>query len=174
MKYSIFLTSTCLFLSILIGGIFLFPKYQNLSQLKASIGQKKLQLENQERYFNQLQDISKKLEGYKESINKIDAMLPSSPDFSSLIYFFNQRAKETGMSVERISISPPSPLKKRERIKEYTISLDLSGSYPSLRNLLLASEKSARLLTLENLNISVAKKEGQLDKYNLVFKVHSY
>lgn len=181
-------TATLFFLAIL-GLLFLVqPKYQAFKQLKAQERFQQTQVENRERFFAQLEEISQRFEGYGEALDKINSALPSSPQMSLLLNFLNKTAEKNGLLLKEIGPVTTSKLSPQEiekirgketaqggkELKETRVSLEILGDYPSFKNFLAALEKSARLIEIENVKFNTLKTGAGLFRFNLQIKVYSY
>jgi Tfp pilus assembly protein PilO len=83
-------------------------------------------------------------------------------------------APENGLLLNSIGSVSTKPSTSKPEIKETVIGpLKLSGSYPSLKNFLVALEKNSRIIEVENISFSVPK-EGDLFDFGITIKVYSY
>jgi Tfp pilus assembly protein PilO len=168
----IFVIGVCLFLTIVLGIFLLWPKYQDLSELKLEIFKKKLEIQSQEDYLLNLQEASRKLEERQNVLAKIDSALPPDSSLPVLFNFFQKASSESGLVLGdfgKIAISPEEKLSPRE----ITLNLFLSGPYPAFKNFLYALENSARLIEVENISFSTPLEED-IFSFQLGIKVHSY
>jgi len=162
------------FLSALIlSAFFTFPKYQEVMNLKSQIEAKRTVLQYKEDRLLQLKDLEEKLEYYKEPLEKLDSALPKDPDLPNLFNFLEKTALENGLILGEISSFTVSPPKTKEQLGQASVTFSLSGSYSSFKNFLDALEKSARLITLENLSFS-SPEEGETFNFDLIIKVSFY
>src|SRR4030042_6800451 len=77
----------CFVFSLILGPTLLWPKYQSLKELQNSINIKKMEIEEQEQYFAEIETIKVKLAENSEATSKIDSALPDSIDIPSLLNF---------------------------------------------------------------------------------------
>lgn len=150
---------------------FVFPKYQEITDLKVRIEEKRIALQHQEEYSQSLRDLEKKLEDYKESLEKVDSALSEEPDIPSLFDFLQRAASENGLILEKTGTFSVSPSKSEGEVGEAKVSFSVSGPYPSFKGFLKTLEKSARLIELERLSFS-SPKEGDIFPFSLEIKVH--
>jgi Tfp pilus assembly protein PilO len=174
MKYQFSVTLICFLGAFLIGVILVWPKYQSYLEVAQTIENKKSFFENQSQYFQKLQAVLEDLQKEKEAVAKVNAALPSSMEFSSLVNYLQKVSSENGLAIQKIAIGNITSLKDMERIKEHHISIGLSGSYSSFESFLARLEKSSRLFEIEEILFTVPKTESDFFNFTLKLKVHSY
>jgi len=166
----IFISLILLGLSLVLGVIFLWPRYQEINNLQIEIGYIEQEIENRDKYYQQLADISKELEKHQEELAKIDSALPSEFSAPALLKFLQKVAPENGLILTTVSSFSVQPSPQKADIKEIQGSLELSGSYSSLKNFLKALEKSARLIEVDSISFSTSqKKEGEIVEISEIF-----
>lgn len=163
-----------LLLSILVLGIVYFvrPKYQEFTDLRARVEEKKLELQNKKEYFSQLAELSQKLNEYEPQLTKIKSALPPEPRAYNLLEFFEKESSINGLILENVNLEGVTSIKDSD-IKKISISLSLSGTYPSFKNLLSTIQNNARLIEVESISFSSPEK-GQIFSLNLEIRTHSY
>lgn len=182
------LFTAIIFIITLLGiSIFIWPKYQQLQNLKTQERMYENQLRGQRSYALNLQEISQKLNAHPEALKKIDTALPDFPKIASLLNFLARASQDNGLLLNEIgSVSvrpifregereqrqPQEESRERKRLKEIRFSIKLLGDYPSLKNFLSRLEKSARLIEVER--IFFTSTPTGIFKYELGLKVHSY
>jgi len=171
MKKPIFIFT--FFFSVLILLIFfIFPKYQEIADLKDRIEEKTAVLQRKEGYFQNLYDLEKELEGYKESLQKLNTALPAkNPNLPSLFNFLQKAVSENGLVLENMGSFSISSSKTKEELGEVDLELSVLGSYPSFKNLLTTLEKSARLIEVERFSFSSSAEE-EIFRFALKIKVY--
>jgi Tfp pilus assembly protein PilO len=163
----------CFVFSLILGPTFLWPKYQSLRELQNSINIKKMEIEEQEQYFAEIDAVKAKLAENSEATSKIDSALPDSIDIPSLLNFIQQACSQSGLVLENVSPFTIVAAGGMTNIKEISMSLKVSGSYTALKSFLVVLEKSARLIEAEDISFTSPTKED-LFKVNLKIKIHSY
>ncbi len=162
------------FVSILIILLLVFPQYQNWSFLKQRVDELKIELQNQENYFEEIKKIAVNLEKYKDPLSKIDSALPSNPSIPELFHLIKNFSSTSGLLLAKIGSISTTPL-PNSRLKETRTTINLEGDYSALKNFLSALEKSARLIEVENISFSTPQeKEKNPFEFNLKIKVYSY
>jgi len=160
-------------LILIVGAIFLWPKYQELSEIQSNIEGKEVELQNGEEYFADLGKLDEKLGEYPNELPKIDSALPGDPSLSSLFYFIQQASSESGLVLSKISPFNTSFSIERPNIKENTFTINLLGSYPALKYFLSVLENSSRMIEVEGISFFRVQNEDSFD-FELGLKTFSY
>lgn len=160
----------CLFLTLLLGVFFLYPKYQDLTILQKKIKGKKAELHSKEGYFLDLSDTSEKLKQYEVQFSKIDSALPLKPSLPSLFNFLQRAASQNGLILQEIS---PTFAPNSEGLRETRVTLIMTGSYSSFKSFLSTLEKSARIIEAESISFA-SSEEAETFIFTLGLKVYSY
>jgi len=185
-----FLITTIVFFAIalLLAGLILWPKFQVLTTLHNSIVNKNLALESSKNYVAQLQDAKNKLTNYQPEMDKINSSLPADPDVPSLFNFIQKISSQSGLVLNDIGTftvstgesSPSSLAFPSSAMKQISFNVSVVGSYPSFKNFVSNIEKSARLISIENITFAPASSEiagtKSLDvfTFTLGLKTYSY
>jgi len=161
-----------------LGFGILWPNYQELQEIQAVTREKESELKSLEDYFSSLEKTAKEVKSYPESLAKIDASLPPDPSVSSLFLFLQKKASENGLILKEVGGFSISPSIDNPKVKEVVISINLTGSYDSLKNFLSVIEEADRLIDVENIGFSYSqgKETGSqnLFKFDLELKTHSF
>lgn len=163
----------CLFLTIILGVGFLWPKLQDLREVQKNIKEKEGQLQSNREYFSNLSGIKTNLEGYKEALSKINSALPNDPSLPSLFNFLQKASSQSGLVLKGISPFAISSPENFPSLKEIQFGLQVTGSYPSFKNFLSTLEESARMIEVENISF-LSPEEGRPFTFSLRIKVYSY
>lgn len=145
--------------------IFVRPEYQKLQEFKKTIEFKQNELASKAEYYSAVQKIAADLESYQAELNKISSSFPAEPFLPALFYYLGQKASQSGLILEKIEFGGT---------EEISISLQLTGSYSSLKNFLLAIEKSVKLIQVQNISFSAPGDSQKLFSFNLNIQTHSY
>lgn len=162
-------------LIILILGIIFFwwPKYQEISDLKLKIKEKKIELQNRKEYFSTLAQLSQKLSHYGSELNIIDFGLPQEPFLFDLLNYLERQSSQSGLILERFKLIGISPSQKIKGLQETSLDFSCSGSYLAFKNFLSELQKSGRLIEVESISFSSAR-EKETFSFNLKIKIYSY
>lgn len=160
---------------LLIFGIIFFwwPKYQEFSNSKIELNEKKDELRNKEKYFSELERLSLKLKEYTAELDKIDSVLPQNPGITDLLNFLEKESSQNGMVLEKVNLENVSPLGKESEIFKVPLSFSVSGDYPAFKNFLSVLQKNARLIDVESISFSSPGK-GEVFSFDIRIKAHSY
>ncbi|PIS34822.1 MAG: hypothetical protein COT37_00610 [Parcubacteria group bacterium CG08_land_8_20_14_0_20_43_9] len=161
MRYVIIIIATSLIISLLLGVFLVWPKYRDFSEVRNQLSQKRLQLENQNKYIQSLKVADKEMAERAELVAKVNSALPIGPDAPSLLGFLQDASVSSGISLNGISWEDVSSRDDKERIKKHFFSAELSGSYFAFKNFLFAVETSSRLINVRQMNFTAPVAEGQ-------------
>jgi len=109
------------------------------------------------------------LDYYRENLEKIGSALPAGADAAAVMNFTKNAAMQSGLAVKDIEYSGGGAVAVAEvaefadaaaeselpevSLKNYAVSLKLSGSYGSFKNFLAIIENSSRLITVKSLGV---------------------
>lgn len=175
MKYGLTIISISLVISIIIGAVFLYPKYQEFSKLQNQIIQREQELANQQNYLKLLRQIDEKVKEKQDLIDKVASAIPDEPDIPSFLNFLKQESINTGVGLEQVSWNEQRSLKdEKKQINQHLINLQVSGSYFAFRNFLSALESNARLIEVLATDFSLDYESEEPAVFGLELKIHSY
>ncbi len=160
--------------SLILGPTLLWPKYQSLKELQNSINVKKMEIEEQQQYFAEIDAVKARLAQNNEAMAKIDSALPDSIDIPSLLNFVQLACSQSGLVLESISPFTVAAVSGMTNVKEISMSLRVSGSYTALKSFLVVLEKSARLVEAEDISFSSPTNNQDLLSVAFKIKIHSY
>jgi len=139
------------------------PKYQELVNLKEELKIKTEALDQKQRYFSKLTNLSVKLEKYQKEIDKIVLALPEENDEPAVYNFLQKTTGESGLILDNIASSAGAQAASSGtelQNKKMSFSLDLSGSYLSFKNYLSDIYNNSRLFEVESITFSTPKENG--------------
>lgn len=171
-----------LVLAVVLGLTLTWPKYQNLNSIQANIERQENELQSKTAYFSQIKDISEELVEYEDELSKISSALPLSLSLPSLFYFLQKTASETGLILKDITligvdvpkVGTGAEKQQLSRAKEIRVNLTLAGSYTSIKDFLLAVEKSAKLIEVSSLSFLAEEKEESEGIFTFKVDVKTY
>ena len=163
----LFIIIGCVVLSLALGFILVWPKYQALQVLQADAAVKEKELQSKQEYFSQIKEISKELESYTDSLDKISSALPQNPALPDLFNLLQISANQTGLILEKIILGSVDK-------GEILVTLQLAGNYPALKSFLLVLEKSARMIEAQEISFEAPQKTGEPFKFVLQIKSQFY
>ncbi len=156
-----------------LGALILWPKYQALSEVQGILNLKEQMLQGEEQHFINLEQIKERLSDYESQLANIEASLPDDPSFPSIFNFIQSASAQSGLALAKISPFASVVLEENENIKESEFSIEVIGSYSSLKDFVSTLENSSRMIEVENISFSFPKK-GESFTFNLKVKVFSY
>jgi len=175
MKYSLIIISASLVMSIIIGAIFLYPKYQQFSELQNQITEKEEELADQQNYLKLLGQIEEKVIERQDLMDKVTSAIPDEPDIPSFLNFLKQETINTGVGLEQVTWNKQVSTKnEKKQTNEYSVNLDVSGSYSAFINFISALESNARLVEILSTDFSLDYESEEPTIFNLKLKIHSY
>ena len=138
-----------------IGVFLVWPKYQEGLETQVKIERMTTKVQNQKEYFEDLEAISEKLEGYTNQFKIMADAFPSEPNLPLLYDFFQKFSSRKGLMLMDIGISDKSG---EGSVKEISIHLGVLGNYDSFKDDFLPSlERSARFFKVESISFSSPK-----------------
>ena len=168
---------TAINILIVIAVIFFLdlPKYNAFKELNSKIDIKKTEIQTQENYFKNIEQVSQEISSFPEEVAKVNSALPDTFLVHSLINLLQENSSTSGLILKKIDFSQPSVLQENQNISSLPISLEVAGNYPAFKNFLSSLEKSARLIEVENIAFSYpAKETKQGYTFSLGLRVYSY
>ena len=166
-----------LLISLSLGVVLVWPKYQDFQVRQSEIQQKEEELNSRSEYFSKIRDISAELDQYEDNLAKISTALPNEVSLPPLFDYFQQVSAQTGLVMENIEfamVQPSEEEKEPAKFKKIDVSLELSGSYPALKAFLSAVEKSARFFEVKTINFSSPKESKEAFSFDLDIVANSY
>jgi Tfp pilus assembly protein PilO len=162
--YSLFF----ILISALLFFLFIIPKQSSISALDLELSQKRKELESVQIYFQEILNTFEKLKSYQDQLSKIDSALPQDPSIPSIFDFFQKSSAQAGIFFENVG---PISYKEEGKLKKWTTTLKLKGDYFSFKNFLSNLEKSARLIKVDKISLSL---EGESLSFILTLSFFSY
>ncbi len=162
-------------LALVLGLLLLWPKYQQWQTLRLNIQQREAELQSKQGYYAQVRVASSTLAEYAEPFAKIASALPDDPSLPPLLNFFQSTAAQTGLLLEKVNLggvtsSPQNP----NAPKEVRVTIQLRGSYQSLKDFVATLESSARMIEIEKLSFASSKDVKVSPLIKIDTKVYSY
>ena len=157
---------------LVLGVLVIWPKYQDFVDFGGKVEAKKSELQYNEEYFQELEEIKEKLEEKKEEVAKIDSALPDKMSLPPVFDFVQEISSESGLIFKSLSPFVVSYSEEFPEIQKIRFTIVLSGTYSSFKSFLAALEKSARMIEVENISFSSEGEEPLI--FSLRLKVYSY
>ncbi len=149
-----------LFVILLLSFFLVVPEYRTFKELQLELGKKKAEYNAEYEYYSEIIKSYNDMQTRKEDIEKINDALPVESNFGSLVYYFQGRASESGLTFKNLFLSKSSKASSqsgadgssKSKINDIVFSLNLLGSYSSLENFISSLEKSARLFEITSIS----------------------
>jgi len=155
----------CLILTLILGLVFTWPKYQDFWGLRSNVQAKEAEFLSQKQYLEQIRESAEQLDEYADSLNKISSALPQVPSLPSLFSFLQTSTSQTGLLLENIASGGASQ-------GEINLNVSLNGDYQALKNFLLVLENSARIFEVENITLQSSEESGQPFSFAINMRTH--
>ncbi|MFA6974328.1 MAG: type 4a pilus biogenesis protein PilO [Parcubacteria group bacterium] len=152
-----------IFIIVLLMYFFVVPKYNEFKDFQVKLSKAEAEYNGKFAYYSDVSRIFREMEDRKESLEKIENAIPAKSQLADLIYFFQQKGIESGLVVKNILLNKVSPITSESNIKEIVFSLDIMGSYQSLKNFLSSLENSSRLFEVGNISFG-SQQSNQLSE----------
>lgn len=172
------------FILLIGGGYFLIsPKFKDLRIKKIEIETRDEEFRIKEEHFLNLENTLEGLSRYEDQISKINSALPSQPLELDLLNYLQRLSSENGLILKDINVTNFFTVQgvPGEKIKKLPLSINLTGSYTSLKSFILDLYKSARLIEVRSISFSSGSKEElegetarDLFDFTLKLEAHSY
>jgi len=162
-----------IFVSVVLGVLWIWPKYQDSRSTLFQIAQVKAGIDAARDYTENLKEIFNQLAPYQDNLAKIDMALPSQPFFPPLFEYLSKIGSERGLIVSEVGSVKTGSLKGRPKVQEHSFSITVTGSYPSLKNFISVLEKSFRFINVSSISFSSGPQKGVFN-FHLSLKVCSY
>lgn len=163
------------------AGIILFltwPGFQKFQELQKNIEFKKTDLATKVEYYALINKTAAELDLYKEEFDKISQnTMASEFVLPSLFDLLAQKASQNGLILEEIKLGGIIAVKENPPTggtKQTNISLQVAGSYDSFKNFLLALEKSARLINIQDISFSTPSEPSKPFLFKLNIQTYGY
>ncbi|MDO8470436.1 MAG: type 4a pilus biogenesis protein PilO [bacterium] len=165
--------SIIIFAAVSAAGIFfIWPRYQDLSQLEGEVLQKETNLRYHEGYAKGLLDLKQKAEEKKSEIQIVENSLPDTQELPSLYERIGVLTSESGLVTKNISLIPAQS-GVSAKVQSIGIALELQGSYEALKQLIEATRKNPRILTIQSFRLVSAQRPGDF-QFSVQLEAYSY
>lgn len=159
-------------ISLLVVFALVLPRYRSYVSLGQEAAERMTEFQSQEEYIQKLEEKSERLQGYQDSILKIESAIPKKRFLSELLSFFQKTAARSGLIMEKANpafVASDLP----EDVEIARVDLNLKGDYKGLKSFLKIIEKSARLIEVDNIYFSYPER-GDIFKFNVAVIIYSY
>lgn len=149
-------------LAIILASFFLaVPQYNNFRKLEQSLATKKAEYAARYDYYSGITKIYYDIQSRAGEIKKIDDAIPQGRDYGRLVYYFQKKAIESGLSVKSLFLSKTGAQAQKQQankaaatvtMNDISFSAIISGDYESLGNFISNLERSSRMFEVTNIS----------------------
>ena len=166
--------SIVLLFLVILGGVFLWwPKYEEFTNLKQELAIKTEELQQKQEFFNKLNELAQKLEGYKEQLAKIGTALPEELLIPDLYNYILKTVSENGLILKNIKGEKDVVAQTGyEAVQKFSFSLSLAGSYEAFKNFLSVIYQNARLIEVDS--IKFGSSQGKTNIFDFSVGLSTY
>ncbi len=143
-----------LFITLILIIFFVLPKYRDFRSSQADLGKIEAEFNGKYAYYSGISKAFRDLQEHQESVDKIDSALPKNPPIADIVYFFQEKSREKGLIIKSLFLAKFSALDSENGVREIAFSLNLAGTYSSLKSFLYSIEDSARLFEVSSISFS--------------------
>ena len=143
-----------LIIALIIFFLFALPEYQKSNDLQYSLAQKQAEYNSKSVYYSKISELIGTIEDKKDALGKINSALPPDFSFAPLVFFFQKKGVENGLTIKSIIFSQISPETAEKKIRNITFTVNILGNYQGLKNFLSSLDKSARLFEGNSISFS--------------------
>ncbi|MDP3093939.1 MAG: type 4a pilus biogenesis protein PilO [bacterium] len=154
-------------LGFLVLVLLILPKNQDVKNLKTESSQKRVDLQNEQDYSENIRSLHGKLEKYGPELAKISSSLPGDPSMPSLLDFIQKTASREGLVLGKINFGKTVLVIENPKVEKTEVFIGVDGPYTSFKKFVSGLEKSSRLIQTESLSFSIPEK-GEVFTFSLL------
>lgn len=177
--FSLLLSGTFVVLALFIFLTFAWPEYQNIMLARGELLARSTLLDQQQAAMAQVQNLISKYKGEESQLKEVVSLaLPPAESMASVISQLNAIAQSSGMVIKSIAASRLAVQPAQNTVSKgygtLRLSVDILGSYESLKLFLQGIETNIRLMDLKNMSISNAGTKSSPDFYSYSLVIDTY
>lgn len=147
------------------------PGVQEVLGLKKQIENQKKVLEEKQNLINTVEGLRSEYENNKETLDKLDYIVPGKQEIPNLIVQIEAIAAKGGLVLGEMRFKTEE--KSSEKYNTLIIELSLSGDYASFEKFLSTIEENIRLMDVESITFTSAESEGaSLFNFGVIFNAY--
>jgi len=160
-----------------LGFFLVWPKYGQWQEIGQKIEDKTAEIKNRQNYYANLEQISADFSQYAANLKKIETALPVEMDAPALMSFAQAAAMQSGLIIKKIDYQYQErsdlnltinnsfgegvePQAGERLVHNYSISLELAGTYDNFKDFISRVERSSRLIEISMIGIDAKKKDN--------------
>jgi len=163
------------------------PSVENILNLRKQIEQEKLNFSENQAFLEKVEGLIDVYKKNKESIDKMDSILPPKEDIPNLIVQLEALVFEQGLILDKLEVNTPTeetPSSRAEEVrtgeevaapqkyKTLNINLGFTGDYSALKNFFKATEENMRLIDIDSISIAPEGEASGIFKFDLTLKTY--
>lgn len=161
MSYKPIFAAICFSLALGLLLFMVWPKHQELSDLNREIQRTQKRVEKSKDYVSNLNDFSGDLDEHSKQLKKVNSALPEKPGIPSLLDFlYSSASDKQGLLLKKVGSIAKSNY--QGNIKKVNINLELEGSYSSFKDFLKITEKTSRIIEVENISFNMPEEDEKV------------
>lgn len=164
-------------IALALGYFMVLPKFGELQSVKQRLEQKNVEIQNRQDYFASLEKMSNDLDRHSDGLKKMGTALPVNPDVPAFMNFAQATAMQSGLVLKSIDYSGQNKTSGDSMslygeaaieetapsvylLRDYGVSVALSGSYANFKDFLFRIENSSRMVKVSSVGVSTAKESS--------------
>lgn len=171
------ITIICLVGSIALMFFGIWPEYTELRESMELADVKEADLENFREYHQTIEAMMTNLEtDYADDLQKMQDGVPDDHYVPSFFAELRRASYRTGVQIESIGDFDEVEFMELPEIEAVEISFAVEGAYPNFKNFISELESSARIISVQNINMERAgeRQEAQPLNYSVTLLTYSY
>ncbi len=151
----------CLIIVFILVYFLILPDYQAVKEIRAKIKQTKILISQEGILKERFSNLANKYQERKDDFTKLNEIMPEEREYLLLLVQFRNLASEQGVIQSGLSIGGIQAASGGEKtnLGKVPISLNITGSYSSIKSYLRALESNLRLTDVTNLSFSPTQRE---------------
>lgn len=164
---TVLINATIFLAAALVGWFWVWGSVVDVNYLRGQISLRFGTMELEREIIQKLNSINQVLDSQKSNVERLDQAIPTAAERPEIISMMEQLASQNGLNLKNIDITalaeevrPPQASKsenlgQNNQLRRLNISLNLAGSYSSLKSWLEAVERNLRIVDVKDVAVSV-------------------
>jgi len=177
--FNLLISLLLLIATIFVYSVLISPAYREINQLRGDLASKNELLKNQKKIVEKVKELLSRQQSLSVPKQAVSLVLPNSEKYPELINQISGLARAANLRLESINLSllpfQDSFSTGDENVPVVgvvQISVDLEGSYDSLKTFIQTIENNIRVMDLVKLTVSKRNQGGDNFLYNLVINAY--
>lgn len=160
-----FIATVLIAVSIIVGFVFVLPKYDELSVMRDTLEARRVLLADTQASEKNIQALGREYNSHEAGIKKILLALPRQRQVDYITSSIKEAANANGIQLHSLAFSDTEKIAGNENTVEYQtipVHAEFSGTYQELMHFLDTLESSLRLYDIAALSVSKGANGGEL------------